>query len=310
MARTDDQALRAAAFRWLDEQVARDGDVLDDDLLRSGFEFEGQRVAISVQQGIRLVRGLDYPLSIKTSMRGPYDDAFEGEDTLRYHWQGSDAKLPANRALRRAMERSIPLIYLHQVLRSPSRYAVVYPVFVVSEDPAGQAFKVRTDPEWLHDLAQGGWKYGDPQDVSEVREPLRRYGTRLVKTRLHQRAFREQVLDAYRRQCAMCRLKHVDLLDAAHIDPDAGEEGAPLVSNGLSLCKIHHAAFDRALIGIEPERLVIRVQPRLLEETDGPMLRYGLQALEGEKIQAPRSKVARPDTERLRRSFERFQSAG
>jgi putative restriction endonuclease len=54
-------------------------------------------------------------------------------------------------------------------------------------------------------------------------------------------------------------------LDAAHIVMDAHEQlGQPIVSNGLPLTKIHHAAFDAHLIGIDPD-FHIRVSDRLLE---------------------------------------------
>ena len=43
-------------------------------------------------------------------------------------------------------------------------------------------------------------------------------------------------------RCALCRLRHQELLDAAHITPDSEAEGEPLVSNGVVLCKLHHAA--------------------------------------------------------------------
>lgn len=84
------------------------------------------------------------------------------------------------------------------------------------------------------------------------------------------------MLDAYRIHCAMCRLKRRELLDAAHIIPDSDPDGHPEVSNGLSLCKIHHAAFDRGIIGVRPD-YVIQVREDVLKEEDGPMLKYGLQ---------------------------------
>ena len=43
------------------------------------------------------------------------------------------------------------------------------------------------------------------------------YITSAVRQRLHQRGFRERVLAAYREQCALCRLHHRELLDAAHV---------------------------------------------------------------------------------------------
>ena len=80
--------------------------------------------------------------------------------------------------------------------------------------------------------------------------------------------FRERVLEAYRHQCALCHLKHDELLDAAHIIPDADPEGEPVVSNGLALCRLHHSAFDKFFIGVRPDYR-IEVRPDLLEEEDG-----------------------------------------
>ncbi|MGI8867651.1 MAG: HNH endonuclease [Mycobacteriales bacterium] len=50
---------------------------------------------------------------------------------------------------------------------------------------------------------------------------------------------------AYETRCAVCRIGHRELLDAAHILPDTHPRGEPVVPNGLALCKIHHAAYDR-----------------------------------------------------------------
>lgn len=40
------------------------------------------------------------------------------------------------------------------------------------------------------------------------------------------------------------------------------------MSNGLSLCKIHHAAFDLNMLGISPD-YVVKVDAKLLEEVNG-----------------------------------------
>jgi putative restriction endonuclease len=66
----------------------------------------------------------------------------------------------------------------------------------------------------------------------------------------------------------------------------------------LSLCKIHHAAYDSNIIGITPVFLV-KVGGDILEEIDGPMLKYGLKALEGTRIIFPRHKLDYPDRDRL-----------
>src|SRR3989304_615457 len=40
----------------------------------------------------------------------------------------------------------------------------------------------------------------------------------------------------FRQECAICRLRHEELLDAAHILPDGHPRGEPVVPNGLALC--------------------------------------------------------------------------
>jgi len=98
----------------------------------------------------------------------------------------------------------------------------------------------------------------------------------------------------------------VRLLDAAHIVADAEEAGEPGVSNGLSLCSIHHRAFDQDLVGVSPD-LGVHVSRRLLDDEDGPMLDV-LKGFHGSTIEAPDKKLWRPDRERLAIRFERFSA--
>ena len=95
----------------------------------------------------------------------------------------------------------------------------------------------------------------------------RAYATAAVRVRLHQRAFRERVLRAYRQQCAFCRFRHPELLDAAHILPDSDPGGEPVVRNGLALCTLHHGKFDRLFLGVRPDD-TIEVRPDILREED------------------------------------------
>ena len=102
------------------------------------------------------------------------------------------------------------------------------------------------------------------------------------------------MLAAYGGRCAISHLPEPRLLDAAHIVMDADEQlGQPIVSNGLPLTKLHHAAFDAQLIGIDPD-FRIRVSERLLEIHDGPFLELGLKGIAGHAIQLPRRKTASP----------------
>jgi putative restriction endonuclease len=121
--------------------------------------------------------------------------------------------------------------------------------------------------------------------------------------------FRERVIRAYRERCALCSLRHQELLDAAHITPDRDPEGEPVVSNGVALCKLHHAAFDRFFFAIRPD-YTIEVRQSILVEQDGPMLVVGLQQIHEKRILLPRRPVDRPDPSRLERRYAEFLAAG
>jgi len=84
--------------------------------------------------------------------------------------------------------------------------------------------------------------------------------------------------------------------------------GQPIVSNGLPLTKLHHAAFDAQLIGIDPD-FRIHVSDRLLEIHDGPFLELGLKGIVGQVIQLPQWSEDRPDRDRLALRFKQSKKA-
>jgi putative restriction endonuclease len=135
----------------------------------------------------------------------------------------------------------------------------------------------------------------------------RRYALRAVKQRLHQASFREAVITAYGGRCALSRLPEPLLLDAAHIVADKDERfGQPVVPNGIPLSKIHHAAFDAHLIGIDADYR-LHVSERLLAQNDGPILE-ALKRLHGGTIHLPNRVKDLPDRDRLALRFERFMA--
>ena len=145
----------------------------------------------------------------------------------------------------------------------------------------------------------------EEREPAIVEDPLeRRYAVRETRVRLHQARFRGRILVAYSSRCAICRLKEVRLLDAAHIVADFDEKGDPHITNGLSLCSIHHRAFDQDLVGIAPD-YEVHVSRRLLDEDDGPMLDL-LKTFHETQIQLPTKQVWKPDQERLASRFEQF----
>ena len=111
----------------------------------------------------------------------------------------------------------------------------------------------------------------------------RAYALQQVKVRLHQRRFHVDVLRAYANRCTISALRERELVRAAHIVADPTPQGIAVVVNGLALCAIHHLAYDRNLLGIDPDG-VVHIAKRLRDERDGPMLREGLQGFHGAAI--------------------------
>jgi putative restriction endonuclease len=175
--------------------------------------------------------------------------------------------------------------------------------------PNYPSYVTEDQPESRNVVLTPGRRVGplDELEPMPIEDPIeRRYAVRETRVRLHQRRFRGQVLLAYKDSCAICRLKEAQLLDAAHIAADLLPAGEPRISNGLSLCSIHHRAFDQNLVGVSPDYRV-HVSSRLLDEEDGPMLEL-LKTFHKEPIVLPGRRAWRPDRDQLAERFERFRA--
>jgi putative restriction endonuclease len=255
-----DARLRTASFAYLDRlrQVNLDGALHSADINR--FSFEDRPQKLIVQTGIWKPAGLSAALSIRTTYTPPdqpppYEDDLGLDGYVRYKYRGTDPNHSDNRALRDALATHVPLIYF--IGLDKGLYSVHYPVWIVSEDRARLEFTVAVDE---------GQR---PTGTVDLVWPDKAYALRLTQQRLHQPVFRTRVLRAYKDTCAICRLRHADLLDAAHIIPDNQPRGDAIVPNGLALCKIHHAAYDRNIVGIRPD-LIVEIQPKVLAEPHSP----------------------------------------
>jgi putative restriction endonuclease len=264
--------------------------------LDRGFAFRGTRVPyLNRQKGIYRASAQRGPaaLSIQTSAKSPYDDEILA-DGFAYAYRAGDINQWDNRALRAAYELHVPIVYF--IGTRPGWYKPLFPCFVRADDPVAQ--RVIVTPGVLR----------GPMDEPEplaLEDPIeRRYAVRETRVRLHQARFRGRVVPAYDSRCAICSLKELRLLDAAHIVGDIELGGLATVRNGLSLCAIHHRAFDQDLCGVSPD-YVVHVSGRLLEDDDGPMLDL-LKGFHQAPIHLPRRKIDLPDQERLDARFERF----
>ena len=293
-----DLEIRNAAFAHMNLLSAYHGSVIPRTELERGFEFKGATIHLVGPQGIFKPKLMDLPLTITTSPNSPYDDGLF-EDALAYKYRGEDPNHHENAGLREVMKRELPLIYFKGA--RPGRYSAMWPVFVVSDDPGSLTFGMQVDEksQLRFHIAQT-----DPLPEQVNR---RRYATYQAKRRIHQDQFREDVLDAYKEACSLCDLRRIPLLDAAHIIEDS-DGGEPVVSNGLSLCKIHHTAFDRNILGIRPD-YVAEIRRDVLEEEDGPMLKHGLQEMNNRKIYVPHRFDKRPDPDALEMRYEQFRAA-
>jgi putative restriction endonuclease len=313
MADQRDLELRRAALERVRELQRRYDDLIPLQALAEGFVFASRRISFgSFFSGIFRPKEMSGPAALcivtappKENRPAPYEDKFD-EETGRFTYRFRDAASSSttalaaaerdNATLLAAFELSVPLIYFRGVF--PGQYSAVFPVFVMAADLDSRLVEFEAALP-IADTTEAGV-------VSTVDE--RRYATREALYRLHQHRFRGAVLRAYRTRCAVCSLREAALLQAAHIVDDRDPAGHATVVNGVALCAIHHLAYDRNLMGIDPDG-VVHIARRLLDEVDGPMLANGLQHFHGAAILQPSRRDERPDPERLAIRFERFHDA-
>ena len=289
-----EEEFRQLVMAAVAERAAAGGGVISRAELSALLLANGEvRRVIDTSKGIWNPRDLVATLSIVSSPTGPYDDRDVDGGLFHYDYRSGSTE-GDNTKLRRAFELELPVILLRKI--DNGVYVPVFPTYVVADDIKNRQFVLALD-ESLRFLS-------DPLSPSPAEK---RYAERVVRARLHQPEFRARVIRAYHATCAICSLKHADLLDAAHIIGDGQDGGDPIVTNGLSLCKIHHAAYDRNLLGISPD-YTIHLDKNLLDEVDGPMLRHGLQEMHGKSLILPIKRNELPDRERLSARFERFRS--
>jgi putative restriction endonuclease len=300
-----DELVRAAAFAEINRLSRVHGNI-PSDALNLGFQSNDERIPyVNRFRGIFKPRQMQHLLSIRTVFprkggRIWYDDQrdvhrqiYSGDEAIDYAYMGQDAEAAENRWLRDACYNEIPIIYF--LGTAPGLYQAIVPAFIVDIDPVALKARVAFAP------AESAIK--PPRSA-----PERRYALRAVKQRLHQASFREMLLTAYSGKCAISRLPEPLLLDGAHIIEDTNEaSGQPVIGNGILLSKIHHAAFDKHLIGIDPD-FWIHVSEKLLRLRDGPTIE-ALRQFDGSKIRLPRRVEDNPDKDRLAMRFEKFLSA-
>jgi putative restriction endonuclease len=301
-----DTEIRFAAFARCRRLLQAHGGAVPWGAIQQGFTLEGEHIHLgSTPRGIhrpaQMRRGV---LSIKTTKpklgrTARYDDALSDDGFFGYAFQGDDPGNHDNTALHESFEDQSPLIYFYALV--PGVYDILFPCYLTDWNP--RALRCTVAVGSAHELE------GRPLEIRVAAPPIdRRYTTVEAKVRLHQGEFRELVLGAYERRCAVSNLPIPDLLQAAHIIPDRDERGRPEVSNGLCLSSLHHGAYDRNLLGIDPDGQIV-IAPAVLEQHDGPTLEQAIKGYHGQRIRLPRHAEDRPNRDYLAERFEGFRVA-
>lgn len=297
-----DNAIRQAAFAHCGRLLAHHGGAVPWAVIQRGFELNGERIFLGstprgIHRPVQMRRGV---LSIKTTKPrhgrvARYDDALRDDGYFSYAFQGEDARARDNVALREAFEDQTPFLYFYAL--TAGVYEILFPCYVNDWSPSTLSCTVAVGSISEVHVAGG---------IRVAREIDRRYATVAAKVRLHQAEFREIVLAAYDRRCAISGLPLMPLLEAAHIIPDRDERGNPDVRNGICLSTLHHAAYDRNLLGIDPDG-VIHVAEAVLDQHDGPTLEAGIKGFHGRRLRLPRHADECPNRDFLAERFEAFR---
>ncbi|MDP2126019.1 MAG: HNH endonuclease [Pseudohongiella sp.] len=296
--------ITSAAFErisWLERLY---GDDIPWNAIEHGFDLQNERILLGTKaEGIfkprQMQRGV---LSIKTTKPRPgrdniYDDQETTEGFFRYELKRGHPKQGSNRYLWEAMEDGMPFVYFHAI--APGRYKAIWPCFVTKIHEA----------EMFCEVVVGDSLLARNKNPSAVEYPLsnapaRAYAVRETRVRLHQATFRANVLSAYKNRCALSGLPLPELLEAAHITPDTFAHSSTEVSNGITMTRLHHRAYDSNLIGITSEFKIV-VGRSIKEQSDIPILSM-LKKLDGGSLVLPKELQLQPNRDRLAERFNEF----
>lgn len=108
--------------------------------------------------------------------------------------------------------------------------------------------------------------------------------------------FKDNVNNAYGHKCAICGIQ-LELVEAAHIVPHSHEFGTDEVNNGITLCSLHHKAYDRSLIYFDDEFNIL-INERKMEYLEKVGKDSGFRkfnSLSFDKIRLPINHILQPN---------------
>jgi putative restriction endonuclease len=84
--------------------------------------------------------------SILTTLSNPYNDHFDADGYLVYHYRGADPYHRDNSGLRLAWKTKTPMVYFHAIAKG--MYVPVWPLFIVQDDPRALTCLGAIDPSY------------------------------------------------------------------------------------------------------------------------------------------------------------------
>ena len=274
--------------------------------IAKGFPFLGGRIMFASQAlGIFKPRQMDRVLSIKTVVpregRGAQysDQVADGSENGMwvYDMRERNPAHPQNHWLKTAWTEGLPLIYLRGL--APSVYLPSFPVYVTDWDAGAGQVRVAL-----------GLECTSQQDLVEpalMGRELSRYTYGRMQNRVSVARFRVDVLEAYQDTCALSGLAQPQLVDAVPIAP-GGSGGRLDVTEGLCMSRLHHAAFDANLLGIDPDGRVHFSEQLGASASRNSFVRH-LMVVAGRRIAMPRAPEFQPNRDLLAARFEQFQAS-
>ncbi|EKS67570.1 MULTISPECIES: HNH endonuclease signature motif containing protein [Caballeronia] len=278
-------------------------------------DFQGQEVEwpkplpdgtfiVNKAKGIHKPKGIGYAVSVRQSLNSPYADhepitLSDGSWTYRYFQEQLD---PAerdsqftNRALVACMNDGIPVGVLRQVKPKPRpRYRVLGLALVTRwqdgyfelksprfDSPVASALLIDRVEQALETFTEF-----DPSCIEDARKKT----LVSIVVRQGQPAFRNGLLKAYERRCALTDCAVEAVLEAAHICGYMGTETND-VRNGLLLRADLHTLYDRMLITIDPATYEVSISPELKGSE------YA--ALAGKRLRPPKDPKSQPSRDAL-----------
>lgn len=120
---------------------------------------------------------------------------------------------------------------------------------------SGQDAEALEALQTISEMPDGAASVGpQPMERQQVLSEIRRWR--------RSSAFRQRIMIAYGKQCALCA-QQLDMTIAAHIIPVSEPDSTDETSNGLALCPDHHEAYDSGLVGVFPDFTVSLNEDRI-----------------------------------------------